>query len=474
MITAPYISRVLGSSGVGQYGFTFSIASYFVLIGSLGFNYYAQREIARLQENRREQSVLFWEIFYARLISISLVTVCYFIIICCGVFGTYETLMWILSIHIFSTVFDITFLFQGNDDFFIIAVRNIIIRCIGIALIFIFVRDKDDVWVFILCQCIVTVIANLSLWINIGQYVDVIPLKQLNLRKHVVPVLKLFIPSLAMSIYTMLDRTLIGVLIPGEMEVIYNDGTKVIAKIADVENGYYEQSEKIVKMAMTLFTALSTVMISRNSNEIAKGKIEEFKHNIYSTIQFVLFLGAPIMFGLAAISFNLTPWFFGPGYDKVPYLITLFSPIIIIIGLSNILGRQYLIPLQRDNLFTLAICVGAVSNLLLNIILIPKFYSYGAAIASVSAEICVTSTMFIFAKTDISLISVLKNTIKYLISGILMFVVVYYTQLYLQPSILNTFLLVCEGCIVYFLGLLLLKDVFFIEETKKIISKVYK
>ena len=474
LITAPYVSRVLGSSGVGQYGFTFSIASYFVLIGSLGFNYYAQREIARLQENRKDQSVLFWEIFYDRLISISAVTVIYCILIYCGVFGSYATLMWILSIHIVSTIFDITFLFQGNDDFIIIAVRNIIIRCIGIASIFIFVRDKDDVWVFILCQCIITVIANLSLWVNLRKDIDFIQFKDLNLRKHVAPVLKLFIPSLAMSIYTMLDRTLIGVLIPGEMEVVYNDGSSVLAKIADVENGYYEQSEKIVKMAMTLFTALSTVMISRNSNEVAKGNIEGFKQNIYSTIQFVLFLGMPIMFGLSAIASNFTPWFFGPGYDKVPQLIAIFSPIIIIIGLSNILGRQYLIPLQKDNLFTWAICVGAVSNLALNLFLIPLLYSYGAAIASVIAETCVTATMFIFARTNISFIEVVKKAIKYLLAGIIMFVILYFTQIHLKASIINTFLLIAEGGLCYVLALVFLKDEFFLTESKMIIKRFLK
>lgn len=474
LITAPYVSRVLGTSGVGQYGFTYSIASYIILIGSLGFTYYAQREVARLQGHKKEQSVLFWEIFHARFLSIGITTILYCLLIRLGLFGQYEKLMWILTIHIASTIFDITFLFQGNDAFGVIAIRNIIVRCIGIALIFIFVRNQNDVWIYVLCQSIITFFANISLWFNLKRNVDWIPFSELNIKRHIIPVIRLFIPSLAMSVYTILDRTLISVLISGTTDFIHNDGTAVVARIADIENGYYEQSEKIVKMAMTVFTALSTVMISRNSNEIANGNIEGFKNNIYNTIHFVVFLGVPIMFGIAAIAENLSPWFFGPGYDKVPSLIMIFSPVIIIIGLSNILGRQYLIPLKRDNAFTFAICIGAVSNLIMNLILIPIFFSFGAAIASVLAESAVTTSMLIMARQDISIEAVLKLTKKYFLAGVMMFVSIFSLQKFLSPSIINTILLIILGALIYFLLLLILKDSFFMIELKRVKSRIRK
>ena len=118
LITTPYISRVLGSSGIGQYAFTYSIVSYFVLFGALGFGIYAQREIARSQGNKCEQTKIFWEIVIARLASVSLSLIVYVFIIVFGAYGEdYSTLMWILTINVISTTFDITFLYQGNEDF---------------------------------------------------------------------------------------------------------------------------------------------------------------------------------------------------------------------------------------------------------------------------------------------------------------------------------------------------------------------
>jgi O-antigen/teichoic acid export membrane protein len=256
----------------------------------------------------------------------------------------------------------------------------------------------------------------------------------------------------------MLDRTLIGVLVPGEVTRTLDNGTTIVQKISDVENGFYEQSEKIVKLSMTVFTSLTTVLVTRNSSDIAEGNMDSFKRNINGAIRFLFFLGCPIMFGISAIAQNLTPWFFGEGYEKTPFLIMIFSPIIVIIGLSNVLGRQYLIPLKRDRDFTIAICVGAGVNLLLNIFLIPRIMSYGAAWASVIAEITVTAVMWRMASKDIKVGRIILQSWKEICSGMIMFIVVYLTQIVMTPSMLHTVLLICEGGIVYFLLLVILKD----------------
>ena len=457
-ITAPYLSRVLGSAGIGSYSFSYTISNYFILIGSLGFIYYAQREIATLQGDRKAQSILFWEIVIARFASIGIALIIYVGLILSNLLYDYNVLLTLLTITIFGAALDITFLFQGNDRFGIIAIRNIVIRTIGIILIFVFVKNEEDLWLFVLLQAIIGIISNLSLWSKISDHVDRVELMQLHPQKHFIPTLKLFIPTVAMSVYTMLDRTLIGILIPGNKEVLTSTGILVIKKIADIENGYYEQSEKIVKMAMTLFTSLSTVLISRNSNDLAKGDFESFTGNLYLAIKVLFFIGMPTMFGLAAIAENFTPWFFGPGYDKVPYLIMIFSPITMIIGLSNILGRQYLIPQKRDNEFTIAICVGAGINLIFNLVLIPSLQSYGAAIASVVAEIMVTLVMFIQTRNDIDVIEPMRSCWNEVVSAILMFIIIYFTQKQLPTNLINTVLLVICEAFLYLGVLYLLED----------------
>lgn len=473
LITAPYISRVLGSVGVGKYALSYTIATYFILVGSLGFGYYAQREVASLQNNKYKQSKLFWEILIARSFTIAIVLILYFALYFVGAFGDYSSLMLVWSVYIISTIFDISFFFEGNDKFGVLAFRNMLIRTIGIIIIFIFIKDKDDVEKYALYQAIISVIANLSLWPHLGKSVFNVNIKNLNIKQHVMPTIKLFIPTLAVSVYTMLDRLFIGLLIPGTTEIMYDDGTVVVAKIADVENGFYEQSEKIVKLIMTLFTSLTTVMVTRNSFELASGNMTRFKNNIDQTLKYLLFIGVPMMFGISAISINFCPWFFGSGYDKVPYLIMMFSPIILIIGFSNVLGRQYLIPLKRDNAFTMAICMGAVMNLLLNFILVPWLFSYGAAIASVIAEIVVTSFMLYMARNDISLRKLFISSWKYFFAGILMFISIYTLSVSISPSVLSTLLLTFLGGTIYISTLVVLKEHFvnfyIIQKLKKMI-----
>ena len=377
LITIPYISRILGSFGIGQHSFTASIASYFILFGSLGFSVYAQREIARFQDNKIEQTKIFYEIIIARSISVFLALIIHVSILCSGVYGeTYTLLMWILTINIGATAFDITFLLQGNEEFGTIALRNVIVKIVGILTIFLFVKNESHVWLYTLCQSVILILSNLSLWTRLPKMLVKIGLKDLNIRRHFIPTLRLFIPTVAVSIYTVLDKTLIGILVPGTTVI---DGVE--KNVSDIENGYYDQAEKIIKMAMTVITALGTVMVPRNSYAIASGDIDSFKRNIRNALKFVVFFGLPIVLGIVALSDNFSSWFFGKGYEKVPYLMITLSPLVIVLGFSNVLGLQYLLPQKKDSKYTVAVSLGAIINLILNIFLVKSYWSFGAAIA---------------------------------------------------------------------------------------------
>lgn len=463
LITTPYISRVLGSAGIGQYSFTVSIVTYFSLLATLGFSTYAQREIARHQEDRKKQSIIFWEVIIARLISVSISISVYLVVLFCGIHDQkYITLMCILVINIIAVAFDVSFFFQGNESFLIIVICNLIIKLLGIVCILLFVKNETHVWLYALFQSMILILSNLSLWSFLPRFLSKVNISELNPKRHILPTLRLFIPTVAASVYTMLDKTLIGVMIPGVDEF----GNK----IADVENGYYEQSEKLIKMALTIITSLGTVMIPRNSKLIADGDFNKFKNNIKGALIFVFFLGSPIMFGLASVAFNMSPWFFGEGYEKVPYLMAMFSPLILIIGLSSVLGIHYLLPKQKDKKYTIAITSGALLNVCLNFVLIPHFWSFGACVATIASELVITFMMFVFARKDVNIFLVLLSSWKYLVSGALMFCLVFFTQLFMAPTLINTALLVCEGAAVYFSLLLLFRDKIVLNFTRKIIN----
>lgn len=456
IITTPYVSRVLGADGVGKYSFSNSIVSYFVIFASLGFIYYAQREIAKYQDNKKKQSEIFWEIITVRSVSVLTALIVYFTVIVLGVFKEeYTLLMIILSINILAVAFDISFLFAGNEDFSKTVFTNTLVRILNVIAIFVFVKDRNDLWKYVLISALTLLTANASLAVYAKNYLCKIEIKNLKPIRHIKPAVILFLPTIAISVYTYLDKTMIGV-ITG----------------SDFENGFYEQAEKIVKIVMTVVTSLGTVMIPRNANAFERKDMDAIRRNIYRSVRFVLLLGIPMMIGLIAVSDNMVPWFLGDGYYKSANIMKILSVLILAIGLSNVFGLQYLIPAGEDKKFTISVTCGAITNFLLNLVLIRLFKSYGAAIATIVAEIAVAVIMFCFIRKNISLREILKSSIKYLISGIIMFVPCFMLGRILAPSIINTFIIVFTGVVVYLICLILLKDGFFFEIANRLTSRL--
>ena len=223
-------------------------------------------------------------------------------------------------------------------------------------------------------------------------------------------------------------------------------------------------------MALTVLTSLGTVMIPKNSFYFKNGDYDKVKENIIGALNFVLILGFPIMFGLMAVAGNFSPWFFGPGYEEVPLIIMIFSPLILAIGLNNVFGIQYLLPAGKDNIYTFSVIFGAVVNLVLNLILIPFYGALGAAIASVVAETAILIFQMIYLRKVFNYKSIILPFIKYLLVGGILFVEVFLLSKYVfESSIINTFILVVIGASTYFVNLLLLRDKFVLKIVNRVL-----
>ncbi len=475
LIVTPYVSRRLTPGGVGQYSFSFSIISYFTIFASLGFGTYSQREIAKYQGDNKKQSSIFWEIIICRLFSV-LIALCINVVLAVlKVYGDYSNLLLIMSINIVSLAFDIAFFFQGNEQFGKIVIANSIIRILGVCSIFIFIKNENDVWKYTMIQGLILFLGYLSLWIYLPGSLKKVDIKSLQPFRHIKPSFILFLPTVAISIYTILDKTLIGLLIKDTYSVINDEGIEIIKKYSDLENGFYEQSEKLIKLAMTVITCIGSVMIPRNTQEYANGNIDLVKQNIYLSSRMVWFLGIPIMFGLMAISSNIVPWFYGDGYEKCETLLCLFSCLTIIIGFSNVFGLQYLLPCGRDWKYNIPLLIGALVNLILNLIFIKLWWSIGAAIASIIAELCVTFCMAISVRKEIDLKKIVVMSWKYWISGFIMLLVIKFLSFYMRSTIIHTFILIILGMIIYFVILVFMKEKivnsFLIRVKNKLIHK---
>lgn len=461
IVVTPYLSRVLGSDCTGQYSFTFSIVTYFTLFASLGFSYYAQRLVASHFGDRKQQSLDFWEILIARFFSTFICSLLYIVLLFANVYEEkYQLLMKIQLINVVFIGIDVTFFFQGNEEFLKIVIRNILVRIVAIVLIFILVKSKESLWIYTLIQSLTVAVSYVSLWVYVPKYLCKISISDLRPFKHFKSTIILFIPTIAISIYTSLDKTLIGFITKDDNEV-----------------GFYEYSERLVKMAMVVLTSLGTVMIPKNSKLFSDGREDLIIDNIYKSSKFVWFVGVPFVFGIICIANNLIPWYLGGEYTKSIVLMQILSVIILLIGFSSMLGQQYLIPTKQDGKFTLCVTLGAVINFILNLILINFYGSIGAAISTVIAEFLVALLMFIFVRNKISFLKILKSSWKYFLSGLIMFLITGYISTLLQSSIINSIIIVATGSIIYFTVLVILKETFMIIGIKKafkFIKKIFK
>ena len=442
LAVTPYISRVLGADGSGKYGFSFSVVTYFTLFASLGFGYYAQRLIASHREDEMAKARDFWEIIIARGVSTGIALIAFGGFLAFGVFPKkYRLILLALFPYILSSGVDIAFYFQGNERFKEIVLRNIFVRLVAFGGVFLLVKDSGDIWIYALLQSAAALCSGGFLWSALPKETLSYPKRGLKPWKHILPTLVLFLPTMATTVYTALDKTLLGVITGSDSEI-----------------GNYEYSERLVKMAMTLLTALGTVMIPRNSERFARGDIDGVRQNIFRSVRFVLFLGVPLCLGLSAISGNIVPWYLGTGYQKADKMMKLLSPIILMIGLSNVFGLQFLIPSGRDKQFTVAIVCGALVNLLLNLLLIPLLKGYGAAISTVVAESVVTFIMFRSIKKEIGGVCVFDGWWRYALAGVVTYLPSRALAFALTPSFWHSLLLAGVGALVYVLALIALHE----------------
>jgi O-antigen/teichoic acid export membrane protein len=451
LITVPYISRILGKEGVGVYSYTLSIVQYFVILGSLGISIYGNRQIAYVRDDKEKMSKTFWSITFLKIATTSIALLFYMVTF--GLNSTYGNIYLIQTINIIAAMIDISWLYMGLEDFKKTVNRNLMVKIIGVICIFLFVKSYEDLDKYVIINVSMTLFGNLVMWIYVPRTVLKIKIRFSDITEHIIPTVQLFIPQISIQVYAVLNKTMLGSLA--------NTG----------EVGLFEQSEKIIKLVLGLVTSLGVVMLPRMSNTFANGNNEKMNGYLNKSLQGVAYVSIPMAIGLAAVSKELVPWFFGPDFTNVSCLMVILTPILFFIAISNVLGVQYLLPTNRTKEFTVSVTIGAIINLILNFILIPYYKALGACIATVIAEFCVTLVQFISLRKNIKKKIILKSIVKYILSATVMFIVVRFIGAYIGAKIITTIIQGVLGAIIYVVILVLLKEEINLIIFKTIITK---
>lgn len=437
LVTTPYLARVLGPQGVGINSFTNSIIQYFILLGSIGVNLYGNRQIAFVRDDKKKLSQTFYEIFFMRLTTILFAYLAFEIFIL--FVGKYQIYYLAQSVSIIAAAFDISWFFMGVENFAVTVLRNLFVKIITLASIFIFVKSYNDLTMYILILSLSLLLGNLTLFPSLHKYVERPKLVSLNIWKHLLPSLVLFIPQIATQIYLILNKTMLGVM------------TSVQA------SGYFDQSDKMIKMVLAVVTATGTVMLPHVANAFAKGEHGKTKKYLYTSFSFVTIISVPMMFGLAAVAPKFVPLFFTSKFDSVIPIMEIESIVILLIAWSNAIGTQYLLPTRQTSSYTFSVILGAVVNLVANIPLILFYGAIGASIATVLSEFSVTLYQLITIKKQIDYKKLFRDVFKCLLAGLIMFIIIVFLNKLFGMNWMALISEVIVGIVIYILLLFLFK-----------------
>lgn len=453
-VTIPYISRVFGAEGIGSYAVSYAIAQYFCLFGILGLNTYGTRQIAYCRDNEAECRKTFWNLNYMRAITMGIALLLYVIYVLFFVEKAKLTIYLCQSLVLWASFFDISWFFYGKEEFRLTALRNIIVKVIGMILVFVFVRDSKDVWIYALIIALTLFLGQIIMW-NI-------PLRKMKIEKpdlnliwyYCQNTIKLWIPTIAINIYTQLDKVMLGYM------------------TCDAQVGLYENSQHMIKLVSTITTTLATVMTPRMSNLFARNEINKLRVGVYKSFRFVSLLAFPMVFGIIAIRNTFVIWFFGKSFEEISTLLIVSAWLVLTLSWSNVIGNQVLIACGKEKYYTMSVSIGAVTNICMNIMLIPKLLCMGAIVSSVVAEYIGMIFMVFFARKIVFVNELLKGQIKYLLAAGLMYIVAFYIGEALEPNMLTTILQVVVAIIFYGGAILLMRDKFVLNMFNQYINKI--
>lgn len=441
LITVSYTYSHVGASTVGINDLAVNIAGWFVLFGILGVNTYGNREIAKIRDNKEVLSRNFYEILIMQWCNMTIALLGYFLYTTFFV-ADYKVIYYLVCISVLSSALDISWFYYGVENFRIVSIRNTIVKIVGVCLIFLVVKTPEDLWKLTLINTSTDLIGQALTYTGLKKYL--VPVKVTikdAYKHHFMGTFALFIPTLATSIYTMLDQTLLGFMASDTAQL-----------------SYYKTASNFDKTFLYFITSIGSVVMPRIANAFNKNKDKaEVNKYINITFKLALLLSLPIMTALITVSPYFFTWYLPNDYKIMITLVSVLSPIIVLISFSNVFGIQYLVPVGKNSKYTISIVAGAVVDFIINLFVIPKYGALGACLACVAAEFTVTFTQWLFVRKDLE-IHALKSTVKVVIASALMGLVVVFIGEHMSSSILTNAVQALVGAIIYVGVLIALKE----------------
>ena len=448
IITVPYVTRIFTSEALGNYVFYNSIVSYFSLFAMLGIGVYGTKQIAAASD----VSSTFWNIYAIQLIA-SILAISVYVITVFSIPQMGGVIPLIVGITLLAKMIDISWLFSGKEDFKKITIRNVVIRIIGVISIFTFVKSSDDLYLYVFLIVIFDFLGQFVMWVPAKKFIKRPSFNANSIKKNLHPIVLLFLPQVAISLYVVLDRTLLGLL----------------GSYSDV--GIYEQGQKLISILLKVVSSLGVVMLPRVANLLSERKDREVQNMVkFSFILYNLII-FPMIFGLIAVNEVFVKLFLGKNFQDVKYVLYIIVFNIMFVGWTNILGYQVLVVRNKNKEFMLSTTIPAFVSVAVNIAVIPFFGYIGASITSVVVEILVFAIQWYYSRNIINKNLLFnKDLAKIICSSLVMFGAVMLCKMILGfDGIVGLVIYLAVGGISY-LGMLFLLKTVNVKEMKAMLK----
>jgi O-antigen/teichoic acid export membrane protein len=450
LIVMPFVARRLQVGNVGVSSFTESVTSLFALFALFGCSIYGQRAIAYCKGDVKARLKCFLEVFASVSIP-SLLSLGAFIGFIC--FQTqYQTLYWIQVLELVAFWWDVSWYYQGCETFKTLLIRTVLVKGLTIVLIFLCIHGPEDLACYVFIRSGMLLIGSLFLVAPVFYHAwrAHVSVAWRAIPTHLKGMFFLFLPSIAITVYTVLDKTMIGVIVQ-----------------SPVQSGCYEEAIKVIRVLLHIVASLSIILLPRIATLYAQGAQAVIIAKVQQSLTFVYALTFPMVCGLFFVAQPFIPWFLGPGYEGAISLVQVLSVLLFFIGLGRLLGTV-LIAIGKEHLYTRNIFLGAIVNFGLNLFLIPRYQALGAAWASVIAEATVTGAMFFACREVICFSRAWRATRAYVLATGGMAVALWQTQQHIQwCAFAELLLLGCVGVACYGLLLGVQRETFFMEGFKR-------
>lgn len=441
LMTAPYLSYILGADNIGKVNYATSIINWILIFTGFGIPRYGIREIARNRDDKDKLSNSFWNLLFIQLVLSVIAVIIYLVIIFSFDVFREELYLYLIMLGlIILNIFSIDWFYQGIEEYKYISNRNLIIKIFSLIMIFIMIKSKEQYLLYAFINIIALSFNNILNYLHTKKFIERKILK-FDFLFYLKELRVYFITTLTISIYTQLDQIFVGTLSARDL-------------------AFYMRSKTIQGIGLNILNSLIVVLIPRIAY-LFENDFNEYKNMLNKSINYIYLIGLPSVMGIILLSSEIMLFLGGSEFLPARYSLNIIAILIIISSIGSWQINQVLLPYRYEKLALKIQVSAAIFSIILNIIFVPRLSYIGAAITWVLTEIFLVIVESIVIKNKCSELDIKyfsSSLIKYIISTIIMSIVVYIIKMTFDNNFVSIIISVISGAGVYITILIILRD----------------